>query len=98
MSDSKMLVPPGVIPSAQDLFESVPKLRTKYGVYNRIQRRIEISQPKENRDHVFFEQVRVDWQQHRHYEERQPAQNKSTSYYGQGLGRFSFAFRICTVT
>lgn len=76
--------------AAQDALESLPELRTEHCVDDRIQRRIEVAQPQEERNHRVADITIVAQRHHqRHDEERQPADDKCTGDYGQGFGRLS---------
>lgn len=92
-----MSIPSSIVTAEQNFLKRVPKLRTENGVDDRIERRIEIAQPENDRHHVFFEQLRTDGHYHSHYEERQPAEHESACDDGEGFGRFSFTLGIHTV-
>lgn len=81
--------------AAQDALECLPELRTEYGVDDGIQRRVEITQPQEERRDLVVDLAFIaQRQQQRHQEEWQPADNEGAGDNGQRLGRLSFPFRF----
>lgn len=81
--------------SAQDALERLPEFGTEDGVDDRIERRIEVAQPQEERGDLVVDFARVA-QRHkqRHQEERQPTHDKGARDDGQRFGRLTFALRL----
>lgn len=76
----------------QNPLKRLPKFRTEDRVDHRIQRRVKIAQPQEEREHRVTDLAGLA-QRHQQCgdEERQPADDKGACYNRQGFRRFSFA-------
>lgn len=81
--------------ATQNPFESLPELGTEYCVDDWIQRGIKVAEPQEERDHRVADITIVAQRHHQgHDEERQPADDKCTGDYGQGLCGLTFPLRL----
>lgn len=66
-------IPPAdaALPAAEESLERVPEFGTEYRVDDRVEGRVEVAQPEEERDHVRIEVAGfADREKDRHYEER----------------------------
>lgn len=92
-----MAIPPRIVPAAKNLLERVPELRTEDCIDDGIERGVEVAQPETDGLHVLVHEVGVYGQNHRHHEERQPAEHEGSGDDGQRLGRLAFPLGVHAV-
>lgn len=79
----------------EDALERLPELGTEYCVNDRIQCRVEVAEPQEERGECVANLAALaERHQKGHYEERQPADDKGPRDYGQSFCRLPFPFRL----